>query len=131
MQKELAAATFVVLAILPTAVSSETVSLTCSYDQTLDVKTRVMSPTTGEFSVEIEFAEEQVSGIKVNKSGWCNKYDVFVSEIEISFPCAFDLAGQRITSSFTFNRQTGTLERRFFIGGKLGVIHYGECIVAK
>jgi hypothetical protein len=131
MRKGLAAAPFLLLAIFPTAGSGGTVSLTCSYDQTFDVKTRVTAPTTGELSVEIQFIEEQVTGIKLNQGGWCNKHDAFVSEMEISFPCAIDLAGQRLTFSFTFNRLNGALEQRFFIGSKLRLIRYGTCIVAE
>jgi hypothetical protein len=127
MRKKLAVIPF--LFLLPSAGSATTVNLTCSYDQTLDVDKGTTSPITGQLSVQIQFSEEQVTRIIVSRGDWCDPGNALVTEMEISFACGFNLASQRITYSFTFNRSNGVLEQRFFIGGKLGQVHYGQCRV--
>jgi hypothetical protein len=77
--------------------------------------------------VQIQSSDEQVTSIKISMGGWCDSSDGQVTEKEISFPCAFELAGRRISFSFTLDRLSGAFEQRFFVGGKLQQVHYGSC----
>jgi hypothetical protein len=127
LRKSMAAVPFVFLLVVPSTGAAATVNLLCSYEESLDTDRRITSPAHGELSAQIKFSEKQVTDITVSKSSWCNPSAAFVTETEIGFACAFDLAGQRISYSFTFDRLKGTFEQRFFVGGKLGQVSYGQC----
>lgn len=131
MRKRLAAVPFVLFFTVPSFGSTATIDLTCSYDQNFNVRKGITSPTTGRFSAKIRFSGEHVIRILVTRGDWCNPSNALATEMEISFACSLDLAGQRISYSFTFNRLDGDLEQRFFIAGKLGQIYYGQCSIAK
>jgi hypothetical protein len=111
-----------VLLSLFASAGAATLDLTCSRDRLLEG-----SPATGLFSVQIQSSHGQVTSIKHSLGGWCDVRDGQVTEQEISFPCAFELAGQRVSFSFTLNKLTGFFEQRFFVGGKLQQIHHGSC----
>lgn len=120
-----------VLLTAPTALASyaaaATVNLDCTYDRTLDVDKNSASAATGHLSAQIQYTEDGVTKVIVSKSSWCNPRLGFVTDMEIGFACSLDLAGQRISYTFTFDRLSGSLEQRFFSGGKLGRIRYGRC----
>lgn len=111
--------------------SAATLNLSCSYDHTVDARKGTQLPAAGQLSAQIQFSEENVTAITVSKGEWCDPNGAFVSDTEISFACGLDLAGQRISYSFTLNRVNGALEQRFFVGGKLAVVQYGHCKIAE
>jgi hypothetical protein len=127
LTKVLAAAALVPVPVFVGTAWAETVSLTCFSENSLDVKRNVTTPWFGRFSAQIKFSDERVTGIVTGQAHWCNLSGAFVTGEEIGFPCSFNLAGQRISYSFTLDRFSGTFEQRFFIGGKLRQVHYGRC----
>jgi hypothetical protein len=118
------------LILLPIVVSAgvvsagdvETLNLACSRDR-LNEK----PATTDPFFVQIQSLDDEIISIKLSMGGWCNSKDAQVTQKEISFPCAFELASRRISFSFTLDRLRGAFEQRFFVGGKLQQIYYGSC----
>jgi hypothetical protein len=127
LTKGLAAAAFVLMPIVAGSAWAETVSLTCFSEKSLDVKRNVTSPRFGGFSAQIMISDEKVTGIVTGQAHWCNLSSAFVTGEEIGFPCSFNLAGQRISYSFTLDRVRSTFEQRFFIGGTLRQVDYGRC----
>ena len=105
-----------------------TIVLTCSYTESLEVKKQTTSPAAGQFSLQIQTSGERVVHLASSKGDWCDPNSGVITEIEISFACAFDLAGQRVSSTYTLNRVTGGLEQRLFMGGRLAKILFGHCI---
>ncbi|HEY7747061.1 MAG TPA: hypothetical protein VH933_00065 [Aestuariivirgaceae bacterium] len=121
------------LAVLPTISAfsvADTISLDCTYQNVLDVERQSNSVTTGNFSAHVQSTENGIAGAIV-KDAWCDPRSGLLSEMEISFACAIDMAGQRFSYTVTFNRLNSLLEQRFFIGGKLRLIYYGQCKVAR
>ena len=107
----------ILLPILGSAGYAATLDLACSYH----------TPASNSFSVRIQSSDEQVISIRMSMGAWCDTRDGQVTSEEISFPCAFELAGQRISFSFTLNRLSGVFEQRSFFAGKLQQVHHGSC----
>jgi hypothetical protein len=110
------ALSLILLLIFVSAGDASTLKLMCSY-----------GPAADSFFAQIQFSHERVTSIRISKGGWCDSRDGQVTEKEISFPCAFELAGRRISFSFTLDRLSGAFEQRFFVGGKLQQVHHGSC----
>lgn len=118
---------FAFLSILSWPGLAATIGLTCVSEKSLDVKRRIASPASGQFSAHIELFGEHVVGITVSKAHWCSPSGAFVTDREIGFACGLNLAGQRISYSFTFERLHGTFEQRIFVIGRLRQVNYGVC----
>jgi hypothetical protein len=123
----LVAVLLIVLTAIASYAAAATVNLDCTYERAFDVEKKSTSAATGHLSAQIQFTEEGVTKVIVSKGSRCDPRLGFVTDIEIGFACSLDLAGQRISYTFTFNRLSGSLEQRFFFGGKLEQIRYGRC----
>jgi hypothetical protein len=110
------------LASFASAGDAATLDLACSRDRLLD-----KSSATDPFFVQIQSSDDQVISIKVSMGAWCDARDGQVTQQEISFPCALELAGRRISFSFTLDRVSGAFEQRFFVLGKLQQVDHGIC----
>jgi hypothetical protein len=110
------------LPLFASAGDAATIDLACSRDSLPGEP-----PAAHPFFVQIRSSERQVTSIELSTGGWCDSRDGQVTEEEISFPCAIDLAGRRITFSFTLDKRSGAFEQRFFVGGKLQQVGYGIC----
>jgi hypothetical protein len=110
------------LPIMGSAGYAATLYLACSYHNLLD-----RFPAANSFSVQIQSSDEHVTSIKMSMGAWCDSRDGQVTSGEISFPCAIELAGQRISFSFTLDRLSGAFEQRSFFAGKLLQVHHGSC----
>jgi hypothetical protein len=116
------AISIVLLPLLATAGGAATIDLACSRERLLGE-----SVAAEPFFVQVRSSDGQVTSIELSTGGWCNSRDGLVTEQEISFPCAHDLAGLRITFSFTLDKRSGAFEQRFFVGGKLQQVRHGSC----
>lgn len=115
---------------LPGAASAAvvgTLDLECTYERTFDVKSKSISTETGQFSARIEVTDNTVSKVTSSKGSHCDHRLAFADEMEVGFACGIDLAAQRITYTFTFDKSTGSFEQRFFVGRQLNRIRYGRC----
>jgi hypothetical protein len=127
MPKTLVAVIFVILPAIASCAQAATVKLDCTYQHALEGNEKSTSAAPGHFSAQIQFTDDEVTKITVGKSSRCDPRLAFVTDSEIGFACGIDLAGQRISYTFTLNRFKGSLEQRFFFDGKLKAIKFGQC----
>jgi hypothetical protein len=127
MPKTLVAVLVAALPAVASYAAAGTVNLECAYERALDVDNNSTSGATGHLSAHIQFTEDAVTEVIVSKGSRCDPRFGFVTDMEIGFACGLDLAGQRISYTFTLSRISGLLEQRFFFRGKLRQIHYGRC----
>jgi hypothetical protein len=109
------------------AAAAGALELECIYERAFDVESKSTSIETGQFSARIDFTGDAVSRVASGKGSHCNPRLAFVDEREVGFACGIDLAAQRITYTFTFDRSSGSFEQRFFSGRQLSRIRYGRC----
>jgi hypothetical protein len=104
-----------------------TFDLECAYERAFDIASKSIVAETGQFSAWIEFTDNAVSKVVSSKGSHCDPRLAFVDEMEVGFACGINLAAQRITYTFTFDKSSGSFEQRFFFGRQLSRIRYGRC----
>jgi hypothetical protein len=125
MLKALFSATLAVLPASTFHATAGTINLDCTYERVAEGKSTSNVPEN--FSAQIQFSDDQVTKITAGKGNRCDPRLAFVTDMEIGFACGIDLAGQRISYTFTLSRLTSSFEQRFFFAGKLKLIHFGRC----
>lgn len=127
MLKALVAASLVFLCASASQAMAGTINLDCIYEAVVEGEEKSASTMLEHFSAQIHFTDDQVTKITVGKGNQCDARLAFVTDMEIGFACGIDLAGQRISYTFTLNRLTSAFEQRFFFAGKLKFIRFGRC----
>jgi hypothetical protein len=127
MLKALVAASLAFLSASESNATAATINLDCSYEPVGEGEEKSASNVPEQFSAQIHFTGDQATKVTVGKGNQCDARLAFVTEMEIGFACGIDLAGQRISYTFTLNRLTSAFEQRFFFAGKLKLIHFGRC----